>query len=126
MCHVGGRFAGTPADCYSCHTTVYRTVTNPNHVGAGFPTSCQTCHTTTAWTGATFNHQFPIYAGKHRKGVWNTCNDCHVNQSNYRVFECINCHEHNRTSMDDKHKNLRGYAYNSITCYSCHANGRKP
>ncbi len=46
-CHVGGKYVGTPTDCYSCHKTMYNTTTNPNHTAAGFPTTCQTCHTTT-------------------------------------------------------------------------------
>ena len=123
-CHVGGRYAGTPTDCYSCHRTVYETVTNPNHVSAGFPKTCESCHTTTRWTGAVFSHSFPIYTGKHA-GQWATCNDCHTNSSNYTVFNCLNCHIHSQVPMDDKHKNLSGYAYNSLTCYSCHPKGTK-
>ena len=123
-CHVGGRYTGTPTDCYSCHKTEFTTVTNPNHVAAGFPTNCALCHTTTTWTGARFNHTwFPIYSGAHA-GKWTTCNDCHVNPSNYQVFSCLGCHEHNKTKMDDKHKNISGYVYNSANCYSCHPNGK--
>ncbi|MSO23284.1 MAG: hypothetical protein EXQ58_08545 [Acidobacteria bacterium] len=121
-CHVGGRYAGTPTDCYSCHRKEYETVTNPNHLAAGFPKNCESCHTTTRWTGAVFNHNFPIYTGAH-KGRWNTCNDCHTNSSNYTVFNCLNCHEHSQITMDDKHKNIKGYAYNSLACYSCHPKG---
>ena len=95
-----------------------------NHIAAGFPTTCTSCHNTNQWTGATFNHRFPIYTGKHTKGVWSTCGDCHTNPANYKVFECTTCHT--KTKMDDKHKNIKGYAYNSVTCYSCHPNGRKP
>jgi hypothetical protein len=123
-CHVGGRYAGTPTDCYSCHRKEYETVTNPNHLAAGFPKTCESCHSTTTWTGAVFNHNFPIYTGKH-KGKWTTCNDCHTNASNYTVFSCLNCHAHAQTKMDDKHKNITGYAYNSLTCYSCHPRGTK-
>jgi len=41
-CHIGGRYAGTPTDCYSCHKAVYAVTTNPGHVAAGFPATCQT------------------------------------------------------------------------------------
>jgi hypothetical protein len=123
-CHIGGRYAGTPTDCYSCHKTEYTTVTNPNHVAAGFPTNCAQCHTTTTWMGATFVHSaFPIYSGAH-KDRWTTCNDCHVNPSNFAVFSCTTCHAHEKTSMDEKHREVRNYVYNSANCYSCHPTGQ--
>jgi hypothetical protein len=102
---------------------VYNRVANPNHLTAGFPKTCLNCHTTSAWTGATFNHKFPIYTGSHR-GKWQTCNSCHNNAANYALFNCLGCHEHAQTSMDNKHRNIRGYAYNSTTCYSCHPQGK--
>jgi hypothetical protein len=119
-CHVGGRYAGTPTDCYSCHKSQYTGTTSPNHVAAAFPTTCQTCHSTTAWTGATFNHTwFPIYSGTHA-GKWTTCADCHTNASDYSSFSCITCHTHNKTSTDSNHSGVRGYAYTPTACYSCH------
>lgn len=125
-CHIGGRYTGTPTDCYSCHKKEYTTVTNPNHVAAGFSTNCALCHTTSTWTGASFNHMwFPIYSGVH-KGKWTTCNDCHVNPSNFAVFSCFACHAHEKTRMDEKHRNVPNYVYNSANCYSCHPLGRKP
>ncbi len=51
-CHRGGRFRGTPSDCYSCHEADYRRTTNPNHVARGFPTQCASCHNTTAFRSA--------------------------------------------------------------------------
>ncbi|MFB3921310.1 MAG: hypothetical protein ACE145_06280 [Terriglobia bacterium] len=123
-CHVGGRYAGTPTDCYSCHKSEYLSVTNPNHVAAAFPTTCETCHTTSSWSGATFNHTwFPIYSGAHQ-GKWSACNDCHVNPSNFAVFSCVTCHAHDKTTMDDKHREVQGYVYNSANCYSCHPTGQ--
>ena len=123
-CHIGGRYAGTPTDCFSCHKTEYTTVTNPNHVAAGFPTNCARCHSTTTWMGATFVHNaFPIYSGTH-KDRWTTCNDCHVNPSNFAVFSCTTCHAHEKTLMDEKHREVRNYVYNSANCYSCHPTGQ--
>ena len=123
-CHVGGKYAGTPTDCYSCHKTDYNNVANPNHIAAGFPTTCATCHNTTTWTGAVFNHTwFPIYTGSHQ-GKWTTCGDCHTNPSNYAVFSCVTCHAHDKTTMDQKHSGVRNYVYNSPNCYSCHPSGR--
>lgn len=123
-CHIGGKYAGTPTDCYSCHRADYTGVANPNHVAAGFPTTCTTCHNTTRWSGATFNHTwFPIYSGAHA-GKWSTCADCHQNASNFAVFTCTSCHEHDKLRMDEKHREVRNYVYNSANCYSCHPLGR--
>jgi hypothetical protein len=123
-CHIGGQYAGTPADCYSCHKSDYLSTTDPNHAAANFPTDCSICHTTTSWLGATFNHTwFPIYSGTHA-GRWNTCADCHVNPANYAVFSCITCHTHDQANTDPQHSGVRGYVYNGTSCYSCHPTGR--
>ncbi len=117
-CHIGGVFAGTPTDCYSCHKKDYQSTTNPNHVAAGFPTTCQLCHNTTAWTGATFNHTwFPV-----PHFTAQLCSDCHTNPSNYAVFVCTNCHTQAQTAQ--QHDGVQGYVWNSANCYSCHPSGR--
>ena len=124
-CH-NGNYNNTPNQCVGCHQTDYNNTTNPNHLAASFPTNCETCHSQNAWSPSTFNHDgqyFPIYSGEH-KGKWNLCSDCHTNQSNYKVFECINCHEHNKTDMDQEHSNKSGYQYLSTACYSCHPTGK--
>ena len=124
-CHVGGRYAGTPTDCYACHKANFDATTNPKH--NGFPTQCQNCHTTKAWRPASFDHDgrfFPISSGRHR-GVWSSCQTCHVNPGNYKAFECINCHAHERSQTDDHHKEVGGYVYNSPACYRCHPRGDK-
>ncbi len=125
QCHGTGVYHGTPTDCYSCHQADYTATSNPNHAAAQFPTTCVSCHTTTTWTGATFNHDsqfFPIYSGHHR-GTWSTCSTCHTSPTNFSVFTCLVCHEHNQTSMDSKHRGRSGYAYDSQKCYSCHPRG---
>ena len=123
-CH-NGNYTNTPNTCVGCHLTQYNQTTNPPHASAQFPTDCASCHTQSAWVPSTFNHDglyFPIYSGKHQ-GTWNTCSDCHTNSSNYTIFSCIDCHEHNKTEMDDKHSGVPGYVYNSIACYNCHPTG---
>jgi nitrate/TMAO reductase-like tetraheme cytochrome c subunit len=123
-CHSSG-YSGTPTECFACHETAYNTTTNPNHAAAGFPTDCQQCHNTSNWNQTTWDHDaqyFPIYSGKHQ-GKWTDCADCHVNPSNYAVFECIFCHEHNQQEMDEKHQGVSGYIYQSIACYDCHPDG---
>jgi hypothetical protein len=124
QCHSSG-FAGTPTGCFSCHEDDYNNTTNPNHISAQFPTSCDDCHSTIAWQPATFDHDglyFPIYSGKHNE-EWNDCIDCHNVPSNYSVFTCIDCHEHNRQDMDDEHSGVSGYMYASTECLACHPDG---
>lgn len=124
-CHEGGRYQGTPTDCFACHQADYAGTSNPNHQSAGFPTDCQACHSTSAWRPASFDHDgryFPIYSGTHR-GTWSSCTDCHVNPGNYRSFECTRCHAHSRAEMDDEHDDVSGYSYRSSECYRCHRDG---
>lgn len=123
-CHTSG-YANTPADCNSCHNDDYLSTTNPNHIAAGFPIDCTQCHTTNGWQPAEFDHDgryFPIYSGKHRN-EWASCSDCHTQPSNYTVFSCTTCHEHNRSDMDQEHQGIQGYIYSSDACLSCHPDG---
>ncbi len=123
-CHANG-FDNTPTDCFACHQSDFNGATNPNHQSAGFPTQCVMCHNTSAWSPSTFNHDaqyFPIYSGNHR-GRWSTCSQCHTNPSDFSTFECILCHEHNRTDTDSHHQGVPGYQYNSQACYNCHPRG---
>jgi len=126
-CHKGGKYAGTPNACFSCHASDYNATNNPNHTAAGFPKSCADCHQASGWKPATFDHDgafFPIYSGQHR-GKWGACNDCHKNAGNYKAFECILCHEHaNKAEVDSDHKGESGYVYSSAACYRCHPQGR--
>lgn len=120
-CHPGGRYSGTSTSCSSCHQSKYDATTNPNHRSAGFPTSCQDCHSTSTWSGATFDHDaryFPISSGKHR-GI--SCSTCHPNPGNYSAFNCLSCH--GKSSMDSEHRSVRGYSYDSASCYRCHPRG---
>lgn len=121
-CH-NGDFTTAPSFCYDCHGSDYTSVTDPPH--SGFSTDCTPCHSQNAWTPSTFDHDgqyFPIYSGKHRR-EWNSCSDCHTVQSDYGVFSCIDCHEHNQSEMDSKHREVSNYVYQSTACYDCHPNG---
>jgi hypothetical protein len=127
QCHQGN-YSNTPRECVGCHLNNYNQSVNPNHSLLQFPTQCETCHSTNGWTPSTFNHDqmyFPIFSGKHRN-TWSNCRTCHTTPSNYSVFSCLNCHEHRRERMDDKHRNVSGYIYESNACLSCHPNGTKP
>jgi len=124
-CH-NGDYNNTPNTCYACHTQEYNQTTNPPHASAQFSTECLTCHTENAWTPSTFDHDgqyFPIYSGKHNN-EWEACIDCHINPSNYAIFSCIDCHEHNQSDMNNDHNEVNGYVWNSIACLECHPNGQ--
>ncbi len=127
QCHAAG-YVNTPNTCVGCHQTDYNTTTNPNHTAAHFPNDCKQCHTQTAWTPATFDHDgmyFPIYSGRH-KDAWTSCTECHTNSSNYAVFSCIDCHQHNnKTKVDSDHQGENGYVYASNACLNCHPRGSR-
>ncbi len=122
-CHDTG-YAGTPTDCAACHQADYNNTSNPNHLASNFPTSCQECHSTTAWEPSSWDHNslFPIDSGAH-SNVWDSCTTCHVVPTDFSVFECIDCHEHNRTDMDNDHKDEGDYQYLSSACFECHPRG---
>ena len=122
-CHQSG-YAGTPTDCHACHEDDYLSANDPPHVTSGFGTDCAACHGTSAWEPADWDHDslFPIYRGEHR-GEWNSCTDCHTVPTDYTVFECITCHEHNQSEMDSEHRGVSGYQYVSSECLRCHPDG---
>ena len=117
QCHINGKFAGTPTDCYSCHQANYQATTNPNHVQAGFPTDCSICHNTTSWAGAVFDHNktpFPL-TGAH---VTVPCNSCHIGG----VFvgtptDCYSCHKANYLGTTNPNHVAAGFP---TTCQTCH------
>jgi hypothetical protein len=116
-CHINGNYTNTSTDCYSCHKTNYDNTTNPNHASLSFSTTCTQCHTTNpGWKPATYTQHdsqyFPIYSGRHR-GTWTVCSDCHTNQGNYALFNCIACHANAHS----------GKNYTNAQCYSCHPTG---
>ncbi|MFQ5436678.1 MAG: hypothetical protein ACE5FD_17610, partial [Anaerolineae bacterium] len=93
-------------DCQSCHARP------SNH----FPGQCSDCHNTNSWSGASFNHTFPI----DHKGANGDCSKCHPG-GNTSSWTCTNCHSDQK--MDEEHKEVGGYSHN---CIACHANGKKP
>lgn len=119
QCHPNGVYQGTSSECVSCHLADYNGTTDPNHRSAGFPTDCAQCHGTsaTSWSGAVFDHPFPITSGRHA-GV--ACSECHQT-SDYRVFNCLGCHE--RTTTTSRHSDVSGFSYTSTACYACHPRG---
>jgi hypothetical protein len=128
-CHVSNNYSLNSTLCYTCHQTDYNGTTNPAHstgVNATFfpIAQCGTCHSVSAsaWTGATFPHtnytQFPVTHGNAN----GQCSTCHINGSDYSVFQCTGCHGNNNAA-NFQHPNVNGYVYNSVNCYQCHASG---
>jgi hypothetical protein len=127
-CHPGmptADFRRAWTRCYDCHRPDYENTLSPDHLTGGFSTVCQDCHEMTGWRPAYMpDHDafFPIFSGTHNK-KWSQCLECHVVPGNFRIFECIECHEHLQPEMDPKHQGIPGYAFNSPACYSCHPTG---
>ena len=121
VCHSTGYTISS--DCVNCHLDDYNNTTEPNHQKAGFHTDCEVCHLSESmtWSQAVFDHIFPIFSGRHQSL---SCSDCH-RTANYIEFSCIDCHEHSKDLMDHKHKDIGGYTYDSLACYSCHPSGEK-
>lgn len=116
----GARFqhTGISDSCITCHLDDYQATTSPDHQASGYQTACQDCHGTNSWQGATFNHSFPL-TGDHG-GM--SCSDCHTTNSP-PTFECIQCHAHRSSEMNDEHSGVSGYVWSSPACLSCHPNG---
>ncbi len=127
-CHGTNRYSDASSDCITCHEKDYNAALNPNHRQLGFPTDCSKCHSTQpGWKPARYDDHdgdfFPIYSGNH-KGAWSSCIECHTNPSNFSQFSCIDCHEHNDPrDLADEHDDVRGYVYQSTSCFECHPKG---
>jgi nitrate/TMAO reductase-like tetraheme cytochrome c subunit len=124
LCHVGGRYAGTPKDCYSCHQKDYTRVTNPNHVAGRFSTTCDDCHSTNAWRPASIDHNktaFPL-TGAHR-GV--NCEACHKGGKYAGTSkDCFSCHASDYSGTNNPNHAAAGFPK---SCQDCHkTSGWKP
>jgi Cytochrome c7 and related cytochrome c len=119
QCHVGGRFAGTPTDCFSCHQTRYNATSNPNHVAGNYPKTCQDCHSTTAWRpAASIDHsktRFPL-TGAH---LGTDCARCHVGgRFTGTPTDCASCHQANYNATSNPNHVSASFPK---TCQDCHS-----
>jgi len=111
LCHVDGRFAGTPRTCVGCHAS-RRDEAEQDH--AGFPDDCGVCHNQVAWSPALFDDHarvFPL-VGRHAHLA---CGDCHVNgvwAGTPRT--CIGCHRAARDRASPSHAGFPD------ACTDCH------
>lgn len=120
-CHVGGKYTGTPRDCYGCHQADYARAVNPNHAAGGFPTQCQTCHQTGGWSPASFDHSrtaFPLTGAHQRAG----CAACHKN-GRYAGTpkDCYSCHQADYNGTSNPNHRAAGFPTQCQTCHQTSA-----
>jgi len=117
QCHPGGRYTGTPTDCYACHQADYDRTTNPNHRASGFPTQCEDCHGTEAWRPANFDHnttRFPL-TGAHRRV---NCARCHPGgRYTGTPTDCYACHQADYDRTTNPNHRASGFP---TQCQTCH------
>ncbi|MEW6411737.1 MAG: hypothetical protein AB1483_04590 [Candidatus Zixiibacteriota bacterium] len=113
--------------CLNCHEH-NRQDTDDNHEGVpgyNYDTQdCLICHPG-GRAGQFVEHDalyFPIFSGSHA-GEWDGCSNCHDNPADRTMFNCLACHFHNETDMNNMHQSISGYSYVSTACFSCHPAG---
>ncbi len=150
-CHAGGKFVGTPMDCYSCHQSDFTLVKTVDHQSAQFSHDCTTCHTLIGWKPATFDHSKTNFQliGAHRTvdcvschtggkftGTPTVCYACHKTDFSHASnhlsaqfsHDCVTCHTVNGwtpSTFDHSRTifSLQG-AHQTVQCLSCHKNGQ--
>ena len=114
-CHGTGPITSLPTDCASCHLDDYQQTTDPNHALSGFSTDCTQCHNTNTWSGAIFDHFFPLTAG--HGGL--DCSDCHGTGAITSIpSDCVSCHLDDYQLTTDPNHALSGF---STDCAACHS-----
>ena len=53
------------------------------------------------------------------------CIECHLVPDNFSTFSCTHRHEHDQVDMDEEHKDVNGYVWQSNACPSCHPHGKQ-
>jgi hypothetical protein len=137
-CHAGGRFAGTPMNCFACHRA------DDAHDGR-FGERCEACHSTSGWRPANFDHSqtaFPLsgghtgvacercHAGGRYEGTSSSCASCHLDDDAHDGqfgTECAACHntnswqgavfDHSQTAFPLVGQHL------AVECTRCHSGG---
>ncbi|MDK9699171.1 MAG: multiheme c-type cytochrome [bacterium] len=123
-CHVNGRYAGTPRDCYGCHQSNYSQASNPTHTAAGFPTAeCASCHRDGGpdWRPATFAAHNTVFPLNNRHGQI-VCASCHTNgQYTGTPRECQNCHQSDYQGATNPVHSAS--VFPQTECRDCHSDG---
>jgi hypothetical protein len=118
-CHINNVFAGTPAQCYACHTADFTNSNNPPHVALGLPHDCGTCHNTTDWNNALFDHalyaHYPL-TGKHATVP---CAQCHTdNNYNSTPTDCYACHKGDFTTTTNPNHVTSAFPTDCSLCHT--------
>jgi hypothetical protein len=137
-CHDAARgssVAGANTSCTGCHTGAHtRSTVDTQHTGvpdyafdAERSNFCLTCHP----SGQARRHEefFPIKTGHHRNIACTTChNEALGPFTGGANTDCVGCHEHTRSTVDDHHREVRGYVFdpaNPHFCLQCHPRGTR-
>ncbi len=118
-CHINNVYAGTPAQCYACHTADFVNSKNPPHVQLGLPKDCGTCHSTTDWSNALFDHalyaHYPL-TGKHATVA---CAQCHTD-NNYTSTptDCYACHKGDFNTTTSPNHVSSGFPTDCSLCHT--------
>ena len=125
QCHQVPNFSDISSACMSCHDDERKDLDEINHLARNFPTDCALCHSIEhGWPTRKYRAHdgdyFPIFRGEH-KGEWSSCHDCHIDRDDFKVFSCIDCHEHSDPDdLADEHDDVKNYRYESRACLECH------
>ncbi len=127
-CHSSGSY--DTFSCIECHEHDKSSMDSDHSSVTGYrydSDDCLECHPDgeVVITMSEHNGYFPITSGDHGRY---TCDECHLDNSNYASFVCIECHtgEHTCAKMDPEHKGeVRNYECNNDKCYSCHPDGKE-
>lgn len=111
-CHIEKTFAGTPEECYLCHS-------EPEIHAGSFGLRCQYCHTANAWAPALLQmHEFPL---EHGNQIPNDCQVCHL--ESYSAYSCYGCHDHQQDDIINSHNEIEISMDELQNCISCHPTG---
>lgn len=118
QCHTTLRFAGTPANCFSCHQKDYDAAIAVSHRNAAFSTECTQCHSVEAFSWrASFDHnktQFPT-RGAHEAVA---CKTCHAHDL-YKgtPIHCIACHQQEYDATTNPNHRDAKFPTDCATCH---------
>jgi hypothetical protein len=113
-CHVGGRFKGTPRQCFACHNGA--TATGKTQAHPQTTNLCESCHLTTTWREMRFIDHTQATAA---------CASCHNGTfavgkpANHVVTAapCGNCHQ---STVSFGGGTIMNHAGITAACASCH------
>jgi len=119
QCHVGGQYAGTPTDCFTCHWSRSQDDLWRLQIGQ----ACGQCHNPVAWdANVNWRHDQPPASyplqGSH---ATQSCLTCHPNhQAQGGSATCDGCHHTDYQQATNPNHVTSGF---STACDQCHSAG---